>query len=254
MRLLAAFQFLTSLPFGTRRQFSQSEIGKSQAFFPLVGFFIGVVLVSLYYLFTLFLPVPVTDALLIVAIVLLTAGLHLDGFLDTCDGIAGGGTPEERWRIMRDSHAGGIGVVSVSVLILLKYVSLINIPGNDILAALLLMPVLGRWAISYSIFTFPYARQEGLGKVFKDNSGWRGMVVASIIAVVVAFLFAGLAGLAVMAVIWLFVIAVSFYMKRRFAGLTGDTYGAINELVEVLVLILMIVIIKYNWLQPIIVI
>jgi len=112
LSFLAAFQFLTSIPLPGRR------------YFPVVGLIIGLILAGLNWLLSLILPSAVVNALLIVVLVIITGALHLDGFVDTCDGIAGHKAVEDRWRVMHDSRAGAFGIVGVVLLLLVKYVSL----------------------------------------------------------------------------------------------------------------------------------
>jgi len=209
----------------------------------VVGLIIGLIMAGLKWLLGLFLPPAVVDVLLIVYLAVISGALHLDGFADTCDGIAGHKTPEARWEVMHDSRAGAFGIVGVCLLLLVKYVSLNNVPENLLLATLILMPVVSRWAMVYAIFAYPYARPSGLGKVFKQGTSWPRLLMATLISLAVVILagLAGLAiipGLAIMLAIWIMVLIMATYLKRKFAGLTGDTYGAINEVAEVGVLIL----------------
>lgn len=236
MGFLAALQFLTVIPL--RRVMTHEEIGRSLVYFPLVGLGIGGVLYGLDHLFALFLPAALGSALLIVALVLLTGANHLDGFIDTCDGMAAGRSAQERLEIMRDSRAGGFGVVGACCLLLVKYVSLLFLPGPYRLAALLLMPMLGRWAMVYAIFAYPSARREGMGHAFKEQVNWPRMIIATLIAIAISAALMKLLGLALMAAIWLIIIIMATYIRRRLGGLTGDTYGAINEVIEVYALIL----------------
>jgi adenosylcobinamide-GDP ribazoletransferase len=97
----------------------------------------------------------------------------------------------------------------------------------------------------YAIFAYPYAKPSGLGKVFKDAASWSKLVMATAIALAVAVALATMevalaawAGLIIMLAIWVIVMVIATYLKRKFSGLTGDTYGAINEVTEVCVLIL----------------
>ncbi|MBE0415519.1 MAG: adenosylcobinamide-GDP ribazoletransferase [Dehalococcoidia bacterium] len=229
-------QFLTIIPL--RREATEKELGRSLVYFPVVGLGIGAILFGLDNLFALFLPAALGSALLIVVLVLLTGANHLDGFIDTCDGMVAGRSAEQRLAIMRDSRAGGFGVVGTCCLLLLKYVSLLFLPDAHRMAALLLMPVLGRWAMVYAIFAYPSARKEGMGRTFKEAANWRGLVIATLIAIAISVALMKLLGLALMAAIWLIIIIMSTYIRRRLGGLTGDTYGAINEVIEVFALIL----------------
>ena len=240
MKFLAALRFLTIIRLPWPREISPEELGRSTAYFPVVGVVIGLILVGLNLLLGLILPPPVVNVLLVVFLVVISGGLHLDGFIDTCDGIAGHKTTEERWQVMHDSRVGGFGIIGACLLLLVKYVSLNSVPAPLLMMTLVLMPVISRWAMVYAIFAYPYARPSGLGKVFKQGAGWQRFTPATLIALAVAIILAQseLAGLAIMLGIWVMTIAMASYLKRKFSGLTGDTYGAVNEVAEVCVLIL----------------
>ena len=247
MRFLAALQFLTTIPIPWRREFSPEELGRSAGYFPVIGLIIGLILVGLNWLFGLILPSAVVNALLIVSLVVISGALHLDGFVDTCDGIAGHKPTEDRWQVMHDSRAGGFGIVGVVLLLLVKYVSLNSIPEPFLMMALVLMPVISRWAMVYAIFAYPYAKPSGLGKVFKQGTSWPRFTMATLIALVVVVALALLAGLAIIFIMfltWVMTVAMAAYFKSKFSGLTGDTYGAINELAEVGVLIFITLLVR----------
>lgn len=240
MSFLAAFQFLTSLPLPRRRDVSPGEIGRATAYFPVVGLLIGIILAGLNWLLSLILPAAVVNALLLVVLVIITGALHLDGLSDTCDGIAVNKPVAERWRVMRDSRAGAFGIVGVVLLLLVKYVALNSVPPMLMTATLLLMPVVSRWAMVYAIFVYPYAHPAGLGTAFKQATRWPQFTAATIITLVVAAALCPLlssAGLLVVFGVWVITAVFSVYLKHKFAGLTGDTYGAINEVAEVMALI-----------------
>jgi adenosylcobinamide-GDP ribazoletransferase len=231
-----------------RREVSPEQVGRSIGYFPVVGIIIGLILAGLYWLLRLVLPSAVVSGLLLVCLVVLTGGLHLDGFVDTCDGIAGHKTPEARWQVMRDSRAGAFGIVGVCCLLIVKYVSLNSVPDSLMMATLVLMPVVSRWAMVYAVFAYPYARPSGLGKVFKQAASRRRLAIATLVALAVAIPWFRLAGLVIMLGVWIIVVAMAAYLKRKFSGLTGDTYGAINEVAEVGVLILVCLLAHNQWL------
>ncbi len=248
MKFLAALSFLTVIPMPRRREVSSEQLGSSIVCFPVVGIIIGLILAGLYWLLRLVLPSAVVSGLLLVCLVVLTGGLHLDGFVDTCDGIASHKTPEARREVMRDSRAGALGMVGVCCLLIVKYVSLNSVPDSLMMATLVLMPVVSRWAMVYAVFAYPYARPSGLGKVFKEMASRRRLAIATLIALAVAIPWFRLAGLVIMLGVWVIVVAMAAYLKRKFSGLTGDTYGAINEVAEVGVLILVCLLAHNQWL------
>ncbi len=246
MRFLAALRFLTVIRLPWLKETSSEHLKHSAGYFPFVGIVIGMLLAVLNWMLSFVLPQSVVNVLLIVASVLITGALHIDGFLDTCDGAASNKTPQERWRIMDDSRAGGFGVIGVACLLLTKYVSLNSIPAPLLPVTLVLMPVMGRWAMVYAIFAYPYAKPSGLGQMIKPGTTWHKLALATSIALVAAIAgayqvnlsFFYLAGLLLLALIWLLVVTVAAHLRKKFAGLTGDTYGAINEIAELWCLIL----------------
>lgn len=255
MSFFAALRFLTIIPLPFRRQESLEEMGRSVVDFPVVGLVIGLILAGLNWLLGLFLPSAVVNGLLIASLVIISGALHLDGFVDTCDGIAGHRSVEDRWRVMHDSRAGAFGIVGVVLLLLVKYILLNSLPENLTMVTLMLMPVVSRWTMVYAVFAYPYARPEGLGKAFKQAASWQRFTVATVITLIVTIglsWLAGvayfyLAGLTIMLGTWVIIVVVASYLKKKFSGLTGDTYGAINEIAEVGVLILITLLTHNQW-------
>lgn len=233
--LLAALQFLTTFPTLIRRSFTAQELGRAVGYFPVVGLALGGALYGLGSSLRLIFPSQVVAVIVLAAWLLLTRALHFDGFLDTCDGLFGGFTPKRRLEIMRDSRVGAFGVAGGGLLLLAKYAAILSLPH---LSGLLLAPVFGRWALSTAIFAFPYARERGMGRDMKDNAGWPQVILATLISLLTAWLFAGWTGLLSLAlagaVLWL----GGSFILRRIPGLTGDSYGALCEMVELAILLM----------------
>jgi adenosylcobinamide-GDP ribazoletransferase len=246
LELLAALQFLTILP--VKRNFTSEQIGRSTVWFPVVGFIIGAILFGLHYVLELILPAALVNALLIAVLVILSGGLHLDGLSDTVDGLAGHRTPERRLEIMRDSHIGAIGAVGLFLFLIIEYVSLNNIPDKWIPFTLLLAPTVSRWTMVYAIFVFPYARPEGLGKAFKQAVGRSEFLIATFLTLLLAVILFPTAGPVIAAGTWIIISLAALYIKRQIGGLTGDTYGAINEIALITVLLAINMLAFNHWL------
>ena len=92
------------------------------------------------------------------------------------------------------------------------------------------------------IFTFPYAKRYGMGLAFKQGANWQRLAITTVISLVVAIALLKLWGLVLMAALWLIAFGIASQFRSRLGGLTGDNYGAINELAEVLVLLLLVLI------------
>ncbi len=235
-----ALRFLTIIPFPFGGEPSPQKAGRSLGYFPVVGLMLGGILFGIDRGLGLILPSAVVNALLIAVLVILTGALHLDGFIDTCDGLAGE-SPRRRLEIMSDSQVGAFGVIGVCCLLLIKYAALLSLPGNLRMAALLLMPTLSRWAVVYSVFAFPYTPEKtpGLGQTFKQPATWQRLTIATLVALVTVAVLMSWQGVVLMAGVWLIILGVARFFRSRLGGLTGDIYGAIIELAEVLVLILL---------------
>ena len=114
---------------------------------------------------------PLRDFLLLTTLVMATGGLHLDGLIDSADGLLGPGPAERRLAAMRESWAGQRGAFAALAVLLLQYAALASLPTESRLAALLLAPTLGRWAIVYCYAAFPYARRNaGLSIALKRGA------------------------------------------------------------------------------------
>jgi adenosylcobinamide-GDP ribazoletransferase len=232
--LLTAFQFLTTFPAIIRRVFTAQELGRAVGFFPLVGLGLGGIFYGLAIGLQVIFPSQVVAIFLLAAWLLFTRALHFDGFLDTCDGLFGGFTPERRMEIMRDSRVGAFGVAGGGLLLLAKYAAIVSLPH---LTGLVLAPVFGRWVLSMAIFAFPYAREKGLGRDMKDNVRWPQVILATGITLLVGWLFAGWTGLLAFLLSGLVLWLGAGFILRRIPGLTGDSYGALCELAELAVLL-----------------
>jgi adenosylcobinamide-GDP ribazoletransferase len=233
--IIAAFQFLTIFPTLIRRMFTSQEMGRAVGWFPLVGVALGITLYGVNYSVRLIFPASVSAALTLFAWVIFTRAFHLDGFMDTCDGLFGGWTPERRLEIMKDSRMGAFGVAGGILVLLTEYAALHS--SLNLFPALMLSTTLGRWASPIVIYAFPYAREDGLGIEMKRNVNFREIILATLIAGITAwFIYSGL-GLALMLGAALIGFLVARYAMRLLPGLTGDIYGTVTTLVEMSVLV-----------------
>ena len=197
-----------------------------------------------------------TAALLVAVLAVATRGLHLDGLMDVCDGLFGGYTPERRLEIMRDSHVGAFAVLGAVSLLLLKYGALVSLLSLDVPGkewALVLFRAAG--PVGYGVATgriFLCAGGSGLGSPLHQGGGkvstgggcgdgrlrlrWWPAASAGCSS----------AGRERPLLAWL----LGAGMARMLGGLTGDTYGATNEIVEVVTLIAAVALLPLGILEP----
>ncbi len=232
-----ALQFLSSLPIRLPGMPEPRELGRSLLFYPLVGLLFGAILWAMNWLL-LGTPTLLHAALLLSVWVLLSGGLHLDGLADSADAWLGGfGDRERTLTIMKDPRSGPIAVVTLVLVLLLKFSALLALIEQPYSLALIIVPLIGRSALLGLFLTTPYVRAGGLGQALADHlprSAGKQVLAVSALACV---LIAGVSGvlalvLAVLGFVWLRQV-----MLRRLGGTTGDTAGAMLELLEVAVLV-----------------
>ena len=233
--LRLAFGFLTILPVTSA---NESPSSWARAWFPLVGLALGAALVGLDAAMREGLPPIVVGALLVAALLILTRALHMDGFLDCCDGLFGGFTRDDRLRILRDSHVGAFAVIGGAALIVTKWSLLASTPDAARIGLLLVVPCLSRFGMLMTMAWFPYARAQGLGTSFREGGRWWQIAWGAVTTALAVGLFLGPGGFILLAVVLATALGLGWWMTGLLGGMTGDAYGAVNELGEVSVLIL----------------
>lgn len=232
--LRLAIGFLTVLPLAPS---GTARMAPARAYFPLVGLALGGVLAGLDLAARQALPTLVVSALLVVALLVVTRAIHTEGFLDSCDGLFGGYSRERRLAILRDPHVGAFAVIGGASLLLLKWSLIAGIPDEERTALLLLFPCLSRFGMLVTMEAFLYAREQGLGTAFADGRS-RWQVVFGLATVTAASgLLLGFAGLVLLGTVIVVALGMGRWITGLLGGMTGDTYGAVNETGEVAVLL-----------------
>jgi len=241
-RFAISLQFLTIIPLYRDLKVTEEDLGKSMLYFPLVGLLIGGCLVCSNEILSFILPPIVVDGLLVALLVLITGSIHLDGLVDTIDGIIGGKDKIEKLQIMKDEKVGAMGVVGVFLVLMLKYVALTSVPSAIKYQSLLLMPMIGRWSQVIVAYFSDYAGlEEGLGLPFTAYVTFFIFIFTTIISLLVAFCLLFFKGVFIVGLIGLFCFITSQLFNRSLGGVTGDILGATSEIAEVAVLIMILV-------------
>ncbi|MFK4300125.1 adenosylcobinamide-GDP ribazoletransferase [Paenibacillus sp. RC254] len=277
--IAAAFQFLSRLPVKAELDFSPELLKRSASYYPLVGMVIGLIVWCFAALASLILP-PLPCAVLTLAVwVWLTGGLHLDGWMDAADALFSYRSRERMLEIMKDSRVGAMGVIACVLLLMLKASLLYTVLAERDLSGLLLLPMVwSRWFMVSAMKRWPKARNDdGLAARFADMSSRRAglavfwavliTVCAAVGQFIIAGWFTGTGGLGNTSfiaygqsifshpgelAIWtgflllpLLANGVGSFtasrINRRLGGLTGDIYGALNELLETVLLLFIVI-------------
>jgi adenosylcobinamide-GDP ribazoletransferase len=150
-----------------------------------------------------------------------------------------GRTKEERLAIMSDTRVGAFGITGAGIILILKYAA---ISSSLTPAMLIAFPVISRWALTGAILIFPPAKTSGTGYAVKSGAGWPGYILATLAALAVSILLNGLVmGTTLLACVLALIYFIGFIFTRLYGGLSGDCYGALVEIGEVLALLLFII-------------
>ncbi|MCM8760919.1 MAG: adenosylcobinamide-GDP ribazoletransferase [Candidatus Omnitrophica bacterium] len=229
---MAAMQFLTIFPCGEKDEPRQA-LAASLPWFPLAGLCLGLVLAGVNTVLEYFgCDSLLAGAIVIITLVILTGAIHLDGLADTADALFSGKNREEMLSIMRDPHIGTMGALSLAGMLLLQVSVLQAIGSPSKNTALITMCVLSRWSLVFSMFLFPYARQDGKAKLFLENINAKSVGIATALAIGIAIVVLSIKGILVFCAVAGVSYLINKYIKKRLGGITGDTLGAINEVSE----------------------
>ena len=247
-RLTLAVTFLTGIPLKVEGEVSPRDLWASMGWYPLVGLTMGVAAWAVYAGLVSFLPGLVAATLVVILLELLTRGLHLDGLMDTADGILSGAPRERALEIMKDHNVGAMGVAAAVLLLVLKVAALGALARADAAAPLLAGWCAARALPALNVYWWPYARAAGTGEAFTREhtpgplqlAG--GLLLAGVVIAGLAGLWAGAAGswyagLIVAAVSIGVALGVQAAVAKRLGGLTGDVYGMGIELAEAAALV-----------------
>ncbi len=243
--LRSALGFLTIFPVGSGHRKDTRGLATARGWFPAVGVLLGIGLAGidllLRWVYTagsaagVDVQVPggvLSGVVLVVALVAMTRALHLDGFMDTCDALLGGSSPERRRRILKDPGVGAFAVAGVVCLLLLKVAAVSALPDQVRPWILILVPCISRGGMLLIMETFPYVGGDGLGAAFLKRSGRWQLIFGTTLALLAGIALAGPWSLVLLALAVLTAWSIGAFANRLLGGVTGDIYGAVNETVE----------------------
>jgi len=247
--LLIALQFMTRLPLPENllqsRDYQPDQLGKSVVMYPVVGLLIGALLVTISLGLNIFAPQLqniIVAALVLFSWVLITGALHLDGLSDSADAWVGGyGDRDRTLAIMKDPYCGPAGVSIIVVCLLVKFAALSAVVTQSWIS-LLIAPVLARSAVIVLFMSTAYVREAGIASSHAAHlpKSLAGLMLGLVVlACVYALQVKALWLLIVVAMVFL---CLRYLMVQRLGGMTGDTAGAVIEVLEVVVLLVLAVV------------
>ena len=235
MSLLAALQFLTRVPIRLRRE---PSLTKTVAWFPVAGALIGAAVGGVAAGMWQLTSSLVAAAVAVAMGLLITGAFHEDGLGDVADAFGGGWTVERRLEILKDSRHGTYGVAAICASIVLRVLSLGALPGpRDMFTAAVAAHTMARVAAVAMAGSMKLATNTGLGADYgRSTTPLRATVgcVAglAITTMAVGWWVAPLAGAATLAA-----LTTGLLARRKIGGVSGDVFGAAEQVAECLCLI-----------------
>lgn len=241
---LLMFQFFTRIPINMSLPCESKNFRDGSAFFSLMGLIIGLIQLGVYELMARFLPVNVTAAFIIVTAILVTGGLHIDGLGDTCDGFFALKGSDKIIEIMKDSRIGTFACVAIVLDLLVKFSAYGEVLAKGSPMLIVLAPMYGRFSISMLAAMAKPAKPNGSGNLFIRNTGMVQICFNILTTVGVSLWLAGIKSTAIL-VAGAMIVTLLFnkFCVHKMNGITGDSFGANNELVEILTLVILCAII-----------
>ena len=233
-----ALAFLTRLPGGAHPA-DATELAGAVPWFPVVGVLVGALVGALDAALAQVLP-PLTAATLAMGFsALVTGGFHEDGFADSLDALSGGRDVAHRLEILKDSRHGTFGVLGLVVLTLVKVSALAELSGWQVVAALVAAGALGRAGAVGVMGVVPAATGTGLGASYLQGLSSQQVALGLGLGLIAGTLALGPVVLPAVAVVAAGSVLVSWWARRRIGGISGDLLGAVEQVGECGVLVLL---------------
>ncbi len=230
----AAVQFMTRIPVPAFRYEPAMVLGGAK-FYPLVGAIVALGAIVIERLLRSHLPSTVTALAVLIYLVAITGGFHEDGLGDTADAFGGGGTRPRMLEIMHDSRIGSFGTLAICLSLLSRWALLSAMPPQRFAVYVLTAQVLCRWSTLPLGSFVESARSDGLGAKLAHKVPLASAAVGTLLAFVIAAWALRMQALAPVVAVSAITLLSALYYRSQIGGITGDCFGATNQLAEIAV-------------------
>ncbi len=236
-RVWAAIGFLTIFPLPAFCRQTEDDLPRSVPLFPLIGLLMGGLVAGCVHFSQAHLPPAVAAVAYVILLAIIHGGLHMDGLADTGDGFFSHRKRERILEIMRDTHIGAYGSVSLMSVFALKIAGLASLPLAQWSSALFLAPLAGRCSMVLMLVLLPSARPDGMGVLFKRGRSFWEVLWALSVLLLAAWLLLCWQGLVAVGAVLALNVSFMALCQQKIKGFTGDTVGALSELSEMAILV-----------------
>jgi adenosylcobinamide-GDP ribazoletransferase len=235
VEVAVAFQFLTRIPMPSTA-FEDDSLSRAIKFFPLVGLAVGSGAVLLQKLLISHLSRPLVALVVLIYLVLITGCFHEDGLADTADGFGGGWNKDQVLLILKDSRIGSYGATALALSLLARYLLLASLPMEHFAAYVISAHVLCRWSsLPLSYFLPPARELDGQGARIAKSTSLPSLISGSVFSFAVVAFALRWSAVAPLLITLLVVALSGWFYFRKIDGITGDCFGATNQLTEIAV-------------------
>jgi adenosylcobinamide-GDP ribazoletransferase len=233
VEIVVAFQFLTRIPM-PRTAFEVDSLSRAVKFFPLVGLVVGCGAVLLQRILIYHLGRPLVALIVLAYLVLITGCLHEDGLADVVDGFGGGWTRDQTLAILKDSRIGTYGATALVLSLLARYLLLASLPMEHFAAYVISAHILCRWSsLPLSYLLLPAREQSGQGARIAKLTSLPSLIFGTVFSFAIVIFALRWSAIAPLLVSVTAVALTGWIYFRKLGGITGDCFGATNQLTEI---------------------
>ncbi|GEM_PF-74359 len=254
--ILINLQFFTSIPIHKQLSLEKRQLKYALQTFPILGLIQGGIYAGFLYFLVSFTPLSnlFITLLLWLLLIMLSGGIHLDGWIDASDAYFSYKDSGKRLEIMKDSRVGAFGVLSVIVFLFIRFVVLyemIQQVNAAVYLFIVLIPFFGKTVLGIYLQSLPLARKEGMASFFRQGESKHYLAFYTFYILLAGGLLAWfhipfiLSYLIFVSVFMVASFLIAGFIKRNFNGISGDTLGASSEGMELLLWLTLLLLRSY---------
>ncbi|HKX21352.1 MAG TPA: adenosylcobinamide-GDP ribazoletransferase [Nitrososphaeraceae archaeon] len=227
----SALSFLTIIPVPSAYNFDLATIAKSMYLFPLCGVIIGIIVGLVALLSSTVLPHYITSLLILVTLIIVTGVHHIDGLADFADGLMTGGDKESKRKAMSDPFVGASGTTALIINFIGLFVALINFEsGLKLFYSIIVSEIIAKYVMVFQA-SVGHSAWSGFSSSFTiEMKKGHKIILSILITISIIYFIEGILGLLTLGIVIIIGLIILFVSYKKFGGVTGDVFGATNEI------------------------
>lgn len=241
-----AVSFLTTLPLKYKGEWDEKTFSRASIFYPIVGLIVGIITAAVIYILAITEYLHIAAFAGLVVSIVLSGGLHLDGFMDMCDGLLASRGPERALEIMKDSRVGSFSVIGVFLLLMAKFLLYDTLVAwGSYIFAIVAGLTFSRFILICCLLLYPCARETGLGVTTKKYVSKKALALGASVMIIIGLLSRDVGLMAAFVLALIFILAIAQSISKFLGGITGDIMGAMGEMGEAIFLFIYLIFARF---------